>query len=222
MRKMFVCLILCFSLLLSVCEVSAQKVWQIGKEDNSAMEFALATEGYASYSAGDFGWEDRFFLVGHSNEATDMPYVLPGVADAWAGTSSTAGLRTHTFNIFFTLAECRGRDSWRLVFDFVDSHSVRPPLMRVVVNGRTFTSHLTAGGGDESLSGDYSKACHPQLELILDKDLIHSGHNQISITPVEGSWSILDCITLFSDNRVALKSDYSNIYLTCVEVADYL
>ena len=222
MRKICVSIILWLSLALVTFNASAQKIWQIGKEDNSAMEFALAKEGYANYSAGDFGWEDRFFLVGHSDVVADMPYVLPGVADYWAGTSSTAGLRTHTFNIFFTLSECRGRDDWRLVFDFVDSHPVRPPLMRVVVNGKTFTSRLTAGGGDESLAGDYSKACHPQLELILDKDLIHSGHNQISITPVEGSWSILDYITLQSENNVELKTDYSNIYLTRVEAADYL
>jgi hypothetical protein len=171
MRKICVSIILWLSLALETFDASAQKIWQIGKEDNSAIEFALAKEGYANYSAGDFGWEDRFFLVGHSDVVADMPYVLPGVADAWAGTSSTAGLRTHTFNIFFTLSECRGRDDWRLVFDFVDSHPVRPPLMRVVVNGKTFTSRLMAGGGDESLAGDYSKACHPQLELILEKDL---------------------------------------------------
>ena len=90
MRKICVSIILWLSLALVTFNASAQKIWQIGKEDNSAMEFALAKEGYANYSAGDFGWEDRFFLVGHSDVVADMPYVLPGVADYWAGTSSTA------------------------------------------------------------------------------------------------------------------------------------
>ncbi|MBR4995712.1 MAG: GH92 family glycosyl hydrolase [Alistipes sp.] len=222
MKKIFVRCIVSLSLLLLVAEASAKKLWQIGKEDDSAMEFALSNEGYEKFSAGDFGWEDKFFLVGHSREADDMPYVLPGVADGWAGTSSTAGLRTHTFNIFFTLSECCGRGDWRLLLDFVDSHPVRPPLMRIVVNGKTFTTRLPKGGGDKSLAGDYSVARHPRVELELDGALFQKGHNQISITSVEGSWSILDCITLFGEDDAVLQTKHGDAYLKSVEVADYL
>ena len=49
MRKICVSIILWLSLVLVTFNASAQKIWQIGKEDNSAMEFALAKEGYANY-----------------------------------------------------------------------------------------------------------------------------------------------------------------------------
>ena len=222
MKNIFVRILTTLSLILLVWSADAKKIWQIGIEDDSAMEFALAKDGYEKFSASDFGWEDRFFLIGYSREATDMPYVLPGVADAWAGTSSTAGLRTHTFNIFFTLSHCRGRGDWQLLLDFVDSHPVQPPLMRIVVNGKSFTIRLAAGGGDESLSGDYSLARHPRVELNLDGALFREGHNQISITAVEGSWSILDCIALFGSEDAVLQTNYQDLYLKDVEVADYL
>ena len=222
MKNIFVRILTTLSLILSVWSADAKKIWQIGIEDDSAMEFALAKDGYEKFSASDFGWEDRFFLVGYSHEDTDMPYVLPGVADAWAGTSSTAGLRTHTFNIFFTLSQCRGRGDWQLLLDFVDSHPVQPPLMRIVVNGKSFTIRLSSGGGDESLSGDYSLARHPRMELNLDGALFREGHNQISITAVEGSWSILDCIALFGSEDAVLQTNYQDLYLKDVEVADYL
>ena len=51
MRKICVSIILWLSLALVTFNASAQKIWQIGKEDNSAMEFALAKEGYANYSS---------------------------------------------------------------------------------------------------------------------------------------------------------------------------
>ena len=222
MKRIFVRAAACLMLLLVVGKADAKRLWQIGIEDDSAMEFALAKEGYQRFSGSDFGWEDKFFLIGHSKEATDMPYVLPGVADGWAGTSNTAGLRTHTFNIFFTLSECRSRGDWWLVLDFVDSHSVHPPMMRIVVNGKSYTAHLSAGGGDNSLAGDYTTARHPRVELDLDGALFRKGHNQISITAVEGSWSILDCITLFSTNDAVLQTEFQDLYLTSIEAADYL
>ena len=36
-------------------------VWQIGRADNSASEFALAPAGYARFLEKDFGWEDQVF-----------------------------------------------------------------------------------------------------------------------------------------------------------------
>ena len=69
-------------------------VWQIGKKDGTGNEFALAPTGYADFLQNDFGWEDKFLLVGHSSEKKDFPYVLPGVNDKWAGSGSPAGRRT--------------------------------------------------------------------------------------------------------------------------------
>ena len=39
-------------------------IWQIGSEDRSASEFALAPDLYEMFLENDFGWEDRYYLVG--------------------------------------------------------------------------------------------------------------------------------------------------------------
>ena len=70
-------------------------VWQIGQCDGSSSEFALAPDRYAQFVEQDFGYEDRYYLVGYSEAGRDMPYVLPGPDDTWGGTSPTAGWRTH-------------------------------------------------------------------------------------------------------------------------------
>ena len=38
-------------------------IWQIGENDNSASEFALAPNDYARFIEKDFGWEDKYFLI---------------------------------------------------------------------------------------------------------------------------------------------------------------
>jgi hypothetical protein len=52
-------------------------IWAIGKSDNSAVEFALAPAGHDKFLEKDFGWEDRYFLVGHSPAEKDWPYIMP-------------------------------------------------------------------------------------------------------------------------------------------------
>lgn len=89
-------------------------VWQIGAADNSGAELALGPSEYKSFLAHDFGYEDRYFLIGTSVDKTDFPYVLPGPDDTWGGTWGTSGWRTHDANILFGVENCRnvGNGSW--------------------------------------------------------------------------------------------------------------
>ncbi len=66
-------------------------------------EFALAPNGFKKFVGNDFGYEDKYFLVGYSKEKKDFPYVIPGPADTWGGTWPTAGWRTNQVNILFGL-----------------------------------------------------------------------------------------------------------------------
>ena len=75
-------------------EAKQHVIWKIGESDNSTCEFALAPKNYEDFTSKDFGFEDRYFLVGHSDPKTDFPYVLPGPDDQWAGSSHIAGCRT--------------------------------------------------------------------------------------------------------------------------------
>ena len=79
----------------TAAEQSPSVIWTVGQADRSASEFALAPDRFRDFLANDFGYEDKYFLVGHSVPAADFPYVLPGPADTWGGTWPTSGWRTH-------------------------------------------------------------------------------------------------------------------------------
>src|SRR6476659_9800433 len=98
-----------FFLYLSLFSITAQStpqqpndiIWSIGKPDHSASEFALAPAGFKKFIEHDFGFEDKFFLVGYAKERNDFPYVLPGPVDTWGGTWPTSGWCTRQVNILF-------------------------------------------------------------------------------------------------------------------------
>ena len=70
-----------------------QTVWQIGAADGRPDGMALAPDKFADFLPQDFGWEDKFFLIGYSDAQKDWPYVLPGPADGFGGTGGTSGVR---------------------------------------------------------------------------------------------------------------------------------
>ena len=78
-------------------------IWTVGEPDGRPAGFALAPDGFRDFLARDFGYEDKFYLVGHSDPATDFPYVLPGPADTWGGTWPTSRYRTNEVNIIIKL-----------------------------------------------------------------------------------------------------------------------
>ena len=47
---------------------SFKVIWAIGKADNSVAEFALFPNGFKKFIENDFGYEDNFYLIGHSNK----------------------------------------------------------------------------------------------------------------------------------------------------------
>ncbi|HMI03306.1 MAG TPA: hypothetical protein VK541_12525, partial [Pedobacter sp.] len=57
--------------------VNAQKtIWQIGNADNKADGMALAPSGYQHFLEQDFGWEDKFYLIGVSKPDRNWSYIL--------------------------------------------------------------------------------------------------------------------------------------------------
>ena len=196
-------------------------IWQIGTKDRSARELALAPDRYRSYLQEDFGWEDRFFLVGVSDPAVSFPYVLPGPADAWVGSGWGAGSRSCYQTIYFDLRK-KGKGDWKLIVDFVDTHSARPPLLKVSVNGTSFKFALPKGGGDGSLTGDESAACPYTLEVPLSDEVICQGHNEILLYSLEGSWVVLDDIRLEGPSSAELAPTAADAYVMDVAPASYL
>src|ERR1700754_3793443 len=105
--KRIILLVSLFALITAANSSAQQKkaIWTIGKADHSGAEFALGPDRFKKFVAHDFGYEDKFFLIGHSDEKNDFPYVLPGPVDTWGGTWPTSGWRTSQVNILFGIKD---------------------------------------------------------------------------------------------------------------------
>lgn len=68
--------ILLICIVLQSCNTENRIIWQIGASDNSSAEFSLAPYEYDQFLENDFGWEDRFFLVGSSSLKKDWPMLI--------------------------------------------------------------------------------------------------------------------------------------------------
>lgn len=209
-KELFASLLACF-LTTGLMAQTAPSVWRIGAPDRSAAEFALAPDGFRQFLAADLGYEDKFYLIGHSSPSVDFPYVLPGPADTWGGTWPTSGWRTHQVNILFGLDETP-RGDYTLVIDLADYAKNFLPLVKVSVNTQDAKFQLTDPGNPTaaprkaslmepvtdtlSLSGRLEEATPRRLEIPLRRNTLHLGGNIATITVLEGSWILFDCIWL--------------------------
>lgn len=185
-------LTLATALLIAVTAVKATTLWQIGTNNSSGAEFALAGGHWDQYPT-QFP-NDCLFYVGRSTAQADVSYILPGPADAWAGH------KEHTFIICFGLANQPVQDG-RLVIDLTDTHNSNYPVLEIRANDSVvWKKMLPAGGGDDSLGGDYTKAKHDTITVDLAAQLLKKGTNRIELTSKAGSWCILDSIRFESDN----------------------
>ena len=204
-------------------EEEVKTVWSVGTKDGTGNEFALAPSQYDRFLDSDFGWEDRYYLIGHSTAKNDFPYVLPDEADAWAGSSQGAGRRTQRVNILFDLASKGGKGPWSLFVDFADAQHTTPPLVKVEVNGEARKFLLPKGGGDASIKqGDFSKAVPYTVRIDLAPDEVRVGPNEVMITSIEGSWAIFDSVRLEGPVDARVNLDHGDAFVRRVRAGDYL
>jgi len=208
------------ALLTAAAFAQARVIWAIGKSDNSAAEFALAPAGHDRFLERDFGWEDRYFLVGHSRAEKDWPYIMPGPADSWGGTSGTAGRRTHVLNILFGLQEAPASDNWKLIIDLLDAHIQQPPLLKVTTNGHAAKFSLPRGGSDASATGDTKSSREHVIEISIKRSVIRHGGNEISLAILAGSWMVFDQVRLEGPEGVIVVP-IRNVFIRDVRIADY-
>ena len=162
--------------------------WEIGKADNDTIEFALGQDRSNQYSV-DFP-RDALFIVGESDPKQDFPYIQPGPADVWAGSKS------HTFTILFGVKTAPSEGKCELLLDFVDTHSAKPPKMRIKINDATFMRELPKGAGDPSAFGEVDKGREHKLLIDFPAQVIKAGTNVITITSATGSWILYDYVAL--------------------------
>jgi len=206
---------------LSAARPAPATLWTIGRADRSAAEFALAPDGFREFLAHDFGYEDRFYLVGRSEPSADFPYVLPGPTDTWGGTWPTSGWRTHQVNILFGLQQVPSDGEFRLVIDLLDYAKTFLPLVKVSVNSQDAKFQLDAPGCDParqrkpgqqepvvdtlSLIGHTERATPRRLEIPIRPGTLRAGGNEIAITVLEGSWILFDCVRLEGSAGVVVE-----------------
>ncbi len=182
-------------------------IWSIGKNDNSSAELALGPSEYKKFLEKDFGFEDRYYLIGNSKENKDFPYVLPGPDDTWGGTWGTSGWRTHDINILWGIRSMPEKGNWKLVIDLLDSHPKRS-VVKVSINSQTTPlqnfKFLLSGGSDSSIIRTVPESKERILEIPIEPGIIKKGGNSIKISVLEGSWIVFDCVHLEGPGGVEL------------------
>ncbi len=228
-----------FAVAITSCCISQtvpSTIWQVGKADQSVSEFALAPNGFRSFVGKDFGYEDKYFLVGYSKEKKDFPYVIPGPADTWGGTWPTAGWRTNQVNILFGLGNVPANGKYKLVLKVLDYAKKFLPLIKVSINGQDEKIQLGSAtyelnkqiyprlnepiGDTASITGDLSSATSETIEIPIKQGIIRNRGNQVTVTVVEGSWIMFDEISLTGPAGVILKKSHQ-MFVRDVKSADY-
>jgi predicted alpha-1,2-mannosidase len=195
-------------------------IWQIGKPDNSSAEFALSQGEYEKFLENDFGWEDRFYLIGNSNEKTDFPFVLPGAYDYWGGTSGLAGIRPHEINILFGIKSKPAKGNWNLIVDVLDCNPESPPYFKVSVNGKSWKFKLENGRNPEALRGENLYTKEQKIVIPIEGELLKIGGNIIQMTTLEGSWLVFDYLQLEGPANATLLQP-KNAFIRNVSTANY-
>jgi len=216
--------ILLLAMLLSVAvgPLYAQKkvIWQIGASEDKNEDMALAPSGYKHFLDHDFGWEDRFFLIGFSKSDKDWPYVLPGPKDGWGGTGGTSGLRTNSANILFGLANPPSQGQWNFVIDLMGYQGDSPPMLKVIINGKAFVKQLPKYKLGRVVEGDLNDAKEYKIEIPVQPGMLRKGGNEIVLTTLAGSWMVFDQVRLEGPQNTVLVN-HKAAFLRNVKAAEY-
>lgn len=206
--------------IVGVCQVAAKSLWSIGEDDGSAKEFALAPDRYKDYLIKDFGYEDRYFLVGYSNIENDFPYVLPGPSDTWGGTGDTSGWRTHEATLLFGIDNKPIVGKWELIIDVLDNSVEFPPLLKVSVNEKSWKFQLPEGKNVNSIKGNLAGTEEYLIRIPLDVSDMKVGGNEIRLSVLQGSWILFDRICLEGPEETKLINPHK-AFVRAVYPADY-
>lgn len=199
--------------------VNAKVIWSIGSGNNSGSELALGPSDYKKFLANDFGYEDRYFLIGSSVDKTDFSYVLPGPDDTWGGTWGTSGWRTHDANILFNIQKKPKNGECKLVIDLVDSSPNRS-VVKVTVNSIEKKFEIK-GQSKEALEGKTENAKEQILEFPFSTADLKEGGNIVTISVLEGGWIVFDQVLLEGANNVTLGDNNKYAFLRNVSAATY-
>lgn len=188
-RLMLSILILFLTGLVAPTLASGESVlWQVGAQDHSAAEFALAGH-YTDYKR-DFAGGTAFY-VGKSDPSKDWVCVHPGPKDeAWAGSGD------HPYEIIFDLATVP-KGPLALIIAVLDTNPKDPPMVRLRVNEVTREYRLKGGSSRASIE-NYKSGPGQVLRMYVAGGFLREGRNVVNIRVVDGSWLLYDYVSLVS------------------------
>jgi predicted alpha-1,2-mannosidase len=213
-------LLLILLALSSFTSAQTKTVWQIGEADNQSTGMALAPADYKRFLEHDFGWEDKYYIVGYSNPAKDFPYVLPGPKDSWGGTAPTSGIRSHLINILFGIDQLPAQGSWKLIIDMVGYNVTNPPLFKVSVNGKSWVYSLEKRDATLVPVGAPSMGRERVIEIPIEAGLLQTGGNEVKLTSLDGSWIVFDYVKLTGTENATLVAP-QNVFIRDASAANY-
>lgn len=226
-----------FTAFLSATGFGQDKViWQIGTQDRSCNEFALAPKGFKNFVARDFGFEDKYYLVGYSQEKKDFPYVLPGPVDSWGGTWWASGWRTNEINILFGIKDLPVDGNYTLMVHLADYAKKFLPLVKISINEKDTEMQLSAAGYDvntqpspkqdepyvdsAALLGNLDNATYKTIKVPIGRHLLKQGGNCITITILQGSWIMFDQLELQGTAGTTIDKP-EHVFVSSVQPASY-
>lgn len=200
-------ILLLFCSLVLLAQSPGNMVWQIGDKDGSESEFGLAGRSYSEIGK-YFPECIAMYTVGESS-LKNIPYVIPGPDDSWAGN------RQGTMLIRFGTSDDKSQVSLRLVMDFVEVHPSSPEL-EIVLNDYKSTVRAPKGSNQDYLSNHATPSKDLNLTLDIPAGHLRKGINTLSICSKNGSWMVLDDIRLMSSDPVALTKAKGNVTLASI------
>jgi predicted alpha-1,2-mannosidase len=198
-------------------------IWEIGKSDNQSSGLALAPSDYKRFLEHDFGWEDRYFIVGYSKPETDFPYVLPGPKDKWGGTAPTSGIRSHSLNILFDIDRLPSRgqqQGTKFIVDLLGYNLNTPPIFKIVINGKATVQQLPKGSSKNLLPDSTFTPAEHVIEIAVEPGQLRTGSNEILLTSLDGSWLVFDNVRLEGPADIAVRVP-AGVYIREAKPATY-
>ncbi|MDR1122033.1 MAG: hypothetical protein LBM08_14100, partial [Dysgonamonadaceae bacterium] len=185
-------------------------LFEIGRQDGSASEFALYPNRYDAFLA-QFGGEKSYY-VGYSVPEKHWSYVLPGPLDQWAGGGYWAGFHPRHFpSIWFQVknAAKQGNCTLSLIFAGVnDTHSVK---IRIEINGHRLEKEIKGEDNSALLKSETTSGKPQTVTVNFPCSWLKKGINRIQLGSIAGSWAIFDCIRLETPEKMLLGEASSSL-----------
>lgn len=213
--------LLIFLCLCCICPLySHSKVlFEIGKQDGKASEFALSPGDYKNFLAG-FGGEKSYY-VGYTTASKHWPYVLPGPLDDWAGGGYWAGYHPRHFpSIYFPVEQVKGQGECQFSLFFAGVHAGKPVKVRIEMNGHRFEHEVKGEDTDDLLQGKALIGNPKEVVVRFPATWLRKGINRIQLGTVAGTWAMFDCIRMETPESVTLGKASSSL-IRSVEAAPF-